>query len=237
MIFCDLPYGTTACKWDSIIPLDLLWEQYYRVLKKSGAIILTSAQPFTTTLISSNLKDFKYTMVYTKTYATNWMSAKKRPMPDHEDVCIFYREQPTYNPQMVWNGKAIGYKHTGKADIYASDHKDNSSDRGQAKDRYPRTTLGPYGPAKKDLPKEMKELGYKCHPTQKQQELIQWFIKSFSNEGDTILDNCMGSGSTGIASMRTKRNFIGIELDKNYFEMANAWINLEKKEQNRWQIM
>lgn len=226
MVFCDLPYGTTACKWDSIIPLNELWEQYNRVVKEDGAFIMTSAQPFTTTLISSNIENFKYSMVYQKTYATNWMSAKKRPMPDHEDVCIFYRKQPTYNPQMVWNGKAIGYKHSGKAEIYDAQHKDSVSDRGQAKDRYPRTVLGPYGPAKTDLPKSLKDEGYKCHPTQKQQELIKWFINSFSNEGDTILDNCMGSGSTGVACKSLNREFIGIEKDPKYFEMAGKWINM-----------
>ena len=225
MVFCDLPYGTTACKWDSIIPLDALWKQYNRVVKEDGAIILTSAQPFTTTLISSNINDFKYSMVYQKTYATNWMSAKKRPMPDHEDVCVFYRKQPTYNPQMVWNGKAGGYSHTGSAEIYDSGHNQTGTDRGQAKDRYPRTVLGPYGPAKSDLPEDMKRQGYKCHPTQKQQGLIQWFIRSFSDEGDTILDNCMGSGSTGVACQNLSRDFVGIEKDIKYFEMAKTWID------------
>ena len=104
MVLCDLPYGTTQCEWDSIIPLDKLWEQYHRVCKPDAAIVLTSAQPFTTILISSNIDNFKYSMVYQKTYATNWMNAKRRPMPDHEDINVFYRKQPTYNPQMVHVG-------------------------------------------------------------------------------------------------------------------------------------
>jgi len=222
MVFCDLPYGTTACVWDSIIPLDKLWDQYRRVVKPNGAIVLTSAQPFTTTLISSNLKEFKYSMVYQKTYATQWFSAKRRPMPDHEDVNIFYQEQPTYNPQMVWNGTETA-SHVGGSELYGGGGAD-VGDRAGAKDRYPRTTLGPYTHAKYDVP---KELGIKCHPTQKQQEMIQWFIRTFTDEGQTVLDNTMGSGSTGVACVRTGREFIGIEMDEDYFRMAEKWIEYE----------
>jgi DNA modification methylase len=222
MVFCDLPYGTTSCAWDSIIPLDKLWEQYSRVTKQNAAIVLTSAQPFTTILASSNLKDFKYSMVYQKTYATQWFSAKRRPMPDHEDVLVFYREQPTYNPQMVWNGTKTAH-HVGGSELYAGGGIDEGN-RGGAEDRYPRTTLGPYTHAKYDMP---KELGIKCHPTQKQQELIQWFIKTFTNEGETVLDNTMGSGSTGIACLRTNREFVGIEMDPDIFGNAKQWIDHE----------
>jgi DNA modification methylase len=220
MVMCDLPYGTTACKWDSIIPLDELWAQYNRVCKENAAIVLTSAQPFTTTLIGSNLKDFRYSMVYQKTYATNWMNAKKRPMPDHEDINVFYRSQPTYNPQMVYVGTETA-GHYGGSELYGGKTEMKASDRAGSKDRYPRTTLGPFTHAKYDIP---KELGIKCHPTQKQQELLKWLIKTYTNEGDVVLDNTMGSGSTGVACVATKRDFIGIEMNEEYFKNAERWI-------------
>jgi len=228
MVLCDLPYGTTQCKWDSIIPLDKLWEQYHRVCKPEAAIVLTSAQPFTTILISSNIDNFKYSMVYQKTYATNWMNAKRRPMPDHEDINVFYRKQPTYNPQMVHVGTKTA-SHYGGSELYASKTEMKQSSRGGAEDRYPRTTLGPYSHSKYDMP---KELGIKCHPTQKQQDLLQWLIKTYSNENDTVLDNTMGSGSTGVACIKTNRKFIGIEMSEEYYDNAKKWLEFEDSRNN-----
>jgi len=233
MVFCDLPYGTTACKWDSIIPLDKLWEQYHRIVKENGAIVLTSAQPFTTALISSDLPNFKYTMVFQKTYATNWLSSKKRPLPDHEDICIFYRKQPKYNPQMVYTGVPNPGYHTGSAEHYDNEGQE-TSDRGGSLDRFPRTVLGPFPRAIKDIPDDLKKQGYKMHPTQKKQELIDFFIRSFTDEGDTVMDNTMGSGSTCVSAIRNNRKYIGIEMSDEYFELAEKWIKIEKSNLNQF---
>jgi len=228
-VICDLPYGTTSCKWDSVIDLEAMWKEYYRICKDTAPILLFASQPFTTALAASNLKDFKYSLVYQKTYATAWAMAKKRPMKDHEDILVFYKKQPTYNPQMVFTGVPNPGYHTGTSEIYGGDSniydKSNNS-RGGSLDRYPRSVLGPYGPSKSDLPKELKEAGIKCHPTQKQQALLSWLIKSYTNEGDVILDNTMGSGSTGVACKKLGRSFIGIEMDKKYFDMAEKWLSL-----------
>ena len=225
LVLVDLPYGTTACKWDSLIDLDLLWEEYYRVGKEDCAFVMFAAQPFTTTLAASNLKDLKYSMVYQKTYATGFQMARKRPMKDHEDILVFYRKQPTYNPQMVSSDIPCPGAHVGGAEIYGDqggDYKKAVSARSGAMDRYPRTVLGPYSQSKRDLP---KGFGYKCHPTQKQLALLEWLVKTYSNEGDLVLDNTMGSGSTGVACKLNNRDFVGIEQDTAYFQMANDWLN------------
>lgn len=218
LVLVDLPYGTTACKWDSIIPLDKLWEQYNRVCKENAAMVFTAAQPFTTALINSNIKNFRYAMVYTKTYATQWMSAKKRPMPNHEDILVFYRKQPTYNPQMVYVGTPTA-SHIGGSELYGGGAAPVGS-RAGALDRYPRTVIGPYGQAKKDV----AGMSFKCHPTAKPVALMEYLIKTYSNPGAVVLDSCMGSGSTGVACVNTDRSFIGMELDPQYFEIAQQRI-------------
>ena len=214
MILCDLPYGTTACKWDTIIPFEPLWEQYERVIKDSGAIVLTGAQPFTSVLVMSNLKLFRQTLVWKKSRPTNMMNAKKMFMKYHEDVVVFYKKLPTYNPEMevvdVYTktqklqdrSKGIFGKTGEKADYV---HNNGGL-------KYPNSVLS--------IASENKRI----HPTQKPVALFEYLIKTYTNEGETILDNCMGSGTTAIACMNTNRNFIGFELDETYFNLANERI-------------
>lgn len=214
MVFCDLPYGTTNCKWDSILDLDKLWEQYRRVVKKAGAVVLTAAQPFTSVLISSNIKEFKYCWVWEKSKATGYLNAKKMPLRSHEDVCIFYRNFPTYNPQMTkgtpyFKGTALRETDVyGKQKITTVENTDGL--------RYPRTNI---------YFKTAESEGKVVHPTQKPVALVEYFIKTYSNPGDVVLDTCMGSGSTAIACMNQRRNFIGFELDKEYYDKASLRIS------------
>jgi len=212
MILCDLPYGTTQNKWDIIIPLDRLWEQYERVIKDNGAIVLTSMQPFTSKLINSNMKWFKYEIIWDKKLSTGFLNAKKQVLRKHENILIFYKKQCIYNPQMTAGkqyDKGISY--------------DESSNYGkqipvralnETGDRYP-TSIIEFSNA---------DRRNKQHPTQKPVPLLEYLIKTYTNEGDTVLDNCMGSGSTGVACINANRNFIGIELDENYFNIAKKRI-------------
>ena len=212
MLMVDLPYGTTACKWDSIIPLDELWKQYNRICKKSAAMVFTAQQPFTTTLASSNLENLRYEWIWEKSQGTNPMNAKVMPLKAHENVLVFYRAKPTYNPQMWLSTPYGGFKSdTAKiGEVYGSaqsKHRDNPEGT-----RYP-----------KSVQKWKQEKGY--HPTQKPVSMMEYLIKTYSNEGDTVLDNTMGSGTTGVASIMSKRNFIGIEMDSNYYEIATKRIS------------
>ena len=222
MLLVDLPYGTTACKWDSIIPLDKLWEQYNRICKENAAMVLTAAQPFTTILAASNIQNFKYEWIWEKPQGTNPMNAKVMPLKSHENILVFYRKKPTYNPQMWYSTPYSGFSsNTSKiGEVYGkqqSKHRDNPEGS-----RYPKTIL-----------KFKQEKGY--HPTQKPVELMEYLIKTYSNEEDTVLDNTMGSGTTGVACVNTKRKFIGIESDPNYYEIAKQRIGgvvpVEKVEQ------
>lgn len=212
MILCDLPYGMTNNKWDIPIPLDQLWTQYKRIIKENGAIILFGNQPFTSKLILSNEKWFRYTLVWEKNKFSDFLNAKRKPMKIHEDICIFYKKQPTYNIQYI------------QGDPYISWNTDNAVERQTNYGKHKSNIVKNEGTR---LPTTV--LKFKCkerpiHPTQKPVDLCEWLIKSYSNEGDTILDNCMGVGTTGIACMNTGRKFIGIELDKKYFDIANEKI-------------
>jgi len=207
MVLCDLPYGTTACTWDSIIPLELLWEQYNRVCKESAAMVFTAAQPFTTTLAASNIKNFKYEWIWEKPQGTNPMNAKVMPLKSHENILVFYRKKPTYNPQMWFSTPYSGFSsETSKiGEVYGkakSKHRDNPEGS-----RYPKTIL-----------KFKQEKG--LHPTQKPVELMRYLIRTYSNKNDLILDNTMGSGTTGVACVLENRKFIGIEKDETYFKIA-----------------
>jgi site-specific DNA-methyltransferase (adenine-specific) len=214
MILCDLPYGTTVCAWDTIIPFDKLWEQYERIIKPNGAIILTASQPFTSALIMSNIKLFRYCWIWDKVLHSNPFIAKKQPLNNYEDVCVFYKNQPTYNPQM-WKGRLSmrgNFTHRG------SETKGDSklfSNAGKSDIKYPVRILTIPNSNKRNI----------IHPTQKPVPLFEYYIKTYTNEGDLVLDNCMGSGTTAIACMNLKRNFIGIEKDEKYFEMSNKRIN------------
>jgi DNA modification methylase len=212
MVLVDLPYGTTACKWDSIIPLDKLWEQYNRICKKDGAMVFTAAQPFTTILAASNLENFRYEWIWEKPQGTNPMNAKVMPLKSHENILIFYRKKPVYNPQMWYSTPYSGFSSdTSKiGEVYGSaksKHRDNPEGS-----RYPKTVL-----------RFKQEKG--LHPTQKPVDLMEYLIKTYSNEGDTVLDPCMGSGTTGVACMNTGRNFIGIEKEENYYKIAEQRIS------------
>lgn len=214
LILCDLPYGTTDCKWDTIIPFDALWEQYNRIAKTNAAIVLFSAQPFTTKLIHSNLKNFKYCWYWKKANVTGGIFCKYQPMRCIEDICVFYRKMPTYNPQ--------GLKRL-DAPIIHKPHKNGQVLR-EKKNPSMQTHTG--------YPKHILEFSgvnvgskERFHPTQKPVDLLEYLIKTYTNPGETVLDNCMGSGSTGVAAMNTGRKFIGIEMDAKYFEIAKRRIN------------
>lgn len=209
MILTDPPYGTTACKWDSIIPLEPMWEQLKRIIKPHGAIVMTAAQPFTTTLIASNMKMFKYNWVWEKPSAKGHFNAKKRPMVAHEDIAIFYYKQPTYNPIMTHGHvrKASTKNKELNSEVYNNNTKTVTYD---STSRYPRSVQL----IKQDTQKSS------LHPTQKPVELMEYMIKTYTNEGDTVLDFTMGSGTTGVAAKNLNRKFIGIELDDNYFDIA-----------------
>ncbi len=212
-IITDPPYGTTACKWDSIIPLELMWEQYRRIAKKNAAIVLTASQPFTTALIASNMREFRYCWQWVKPYTTGFMNANKMPLRNTEDVCVFYRKLPTYRPQGV---KESGKKQVRRKDKDSTIYADMGLHAGeytQAFTNYPRQTI------------EFGREGRTVHPTQKPVALMEYLIRTYTNEGETVLDNCMGSGTTGVACINTNRNFIGIELDEGYFKIAQDRIN------------
>ena len=218
LLIADLPYGTTACKWDVIIPFQPLWDQLNRVCKRSAAMVFTASQPFTTLLINSNLKNFRYEWIWEKPQGTNPMNAKIMPLKSHENIVVFYRKKPTYNPQMWQSTPYTGFSSDTSVigEVYGSvksKHRSNPSGT-----RYPKTII-----------KCKQEKGY--HPTQKPVQLMEYLIKTYSNEGDVILDPCMGSGTTGVAALTLNRQFIGIERDDKYFEIAKQRIaNLSTNE-------
>ena len=211
-ILTDLPYGTTACKWDSIMPLDELWEQYNRICKQNAAMVFTAAQPFTTVLASSNIKNFKYEWIWEKPQGTNPLNSKVMPLKSHENILVFYRKKPTYNPQMWYSTPYSGFVSDSSkiGEVYGkqqSKHRDNPEGS-----RFPKTVL-----------KYKQEKG--LHPTQKPVGLMEYLIKTYTNEGNTVLDNTMGSGTTGLACLNTNRHFIGIESNKKYYNIAKDRLN------------
>lgn len=218
-IICDLPYGTTACKWDSVIPFDKLWEQYERIVKSKGNIVLFGSSVFAYKLALSNERLFRYELIWKKSKCGSPLTAKYMPMKRHESILIFGRSAAVYNPQME---KGVPYKRA-----YTRNGKNNMEFgiRGVATDnkgtRFPISIL--------DFPQKWRRQD-QLHPTQKPVELLEYLIKTYTNEGETVLDNCMGSGTTAIAAIRTKRNFIGFELNKEYFDIANKRIKAEQQQ-------
>ncbi len=204
MILCDLPYGTTACKWDSVIPFAPLWEQYRRILKPNGAVVLFAAQPFTTQLINSNMRDFRYCWYWRKSNVTGGIFAKVQPMRCIEDIAVFYRRKPTYNPQGLRKLDGSKVNAVNRSSVYGK--KKNPSV--QQYTGYPHHLL--------EFRKDAKQL----HPTQKPVALLEYLIRTYTVPGETVLDNCMGSGSTGVACVNTGRDFIGIELERKYYDIA-----------------
>lgn len=219
MILCDLPYGTTACKWDIVIPFEPLWEQYKRIIKDNGAIVLFGSEPFASNIRLSNLKMYKYDYIWVKTKAGNFALARKNPMKLHENILVFYNKFPTYN---LFNLQKL------KTPILSS-RKNKGANLGHCIDKgnYKQTETGFHKSILNFSNKSGK--GYSYHPTQKPVALLEYLIKTYTNENETVLDNCMGSGSTGIACVNTNRNFIGIELDENYFNIAKDRIEKELK--------
>jgi site-specific DNA-methyltransferase (adenine-specific)/modification methylase len=210
MVMCDLPYGTTQNKWDSVIPLDDLWKEYNRIVKPNGAIVLTSQGPFTAKLILSNEKYFKYKVVWEKSKPTNFLNAKKQPLRKHEDVCVFYRKQPLYNPQM---GTGVAYNKGVRKNQLSGSYGDFKPVEVKSEgSRYP-TDIVYFKTAESE--------GEVYHPTQKPVELGRYFIRTFTKEGDVILDNTCGSGSFLISAFLENRNFIGIELNQDSFQFKN----------------
>jgi len=220
MILCDLPYGTTACKWDTIIPFEPLWEQYKRIIKDNGAIVLTASQPFTSALVMSNIKMFKYEWVWLKNRITGFANAKKQPLRNYEDVLVFSKERTNYFPQKLIridkkckNGKSVGGESLRTS---IDDSKNKGSLRTEGKEYiqeftgYPKQTLT-----------DIKEDAEKLHPTQKPVALFEYLINTYTNEGDLVLDNCAGSGTTGVACKNLNRNYILIEKEPEYIKIIN----------------
>jgi len=211
MVLTDPPYGTTACKWDSVIPFAPMWEQLKRITKKNGAIVLTASQPFTSALVMSNVKMFKYDWTWQKPKGTGHLNAKKMPMRDKEDVLVFYAAQCTYNPQISAGlpfGKKTGSKQ--QSGTTGSHGETRSINTGT---RQPKQVL------------QFDVVGRgNQHPTQKPVALMEYLIRTYTNSGETVLDFTMGSGTTGVACVNTERNFIGIEMDQTYFDIAKGRI-------------
>jgi len=209
MILCDLPYQTTACKWDTIIPFEPLWEQYKRIIKDNGAIVLTASQPFTSALVMSNVKWYRHQWVWNKNNSAGFATAKIRPFAICEDVLVFGRNKVHYYPQMEVRGEPRlkgGYSSSENYGIIPSKSKSNTY--------YPKNLINI---------STASQVG-KLHPTQKPVALFEYLIKTYTSVGDTILDNCIGSGTTAVAAINTGRNFIGIEMDKGYCDIANKRI-------------
>lgn len=213
MILCDLPYGTTACKWDTIIPFQPLWEQYKRVIKDNGAIVLMASQPFTSMLVMSNIKMFKYCWLWCKNKKTGFLNAKHQPLRQTEDIVVFYSKQVKYNPQKTQGHKPVNAftKNTSDGETLGKT-KIGIMGGGQT-DRYPANILC-FSVINNDNSNKDK-----FHPTQKPVALFEYLIKTYTNEGDLVLDNCAGSGTTGVACKNLKRNFILIEKEPNYIEI------------------
>jgi len=225
MILCDLPYGTTACKWDTIIPFDKLWEQYERIIKPNGAIVLTANQPFTSALIMSNPKLFRYEWIWEKSRPTGFPMAKHRPMKNHETIVVFSKSPATYTPSGFMKYYPQGVEECDRIIKRTNKHKTvtNGGDLGNeihsTQKGFPKTIL-----KIKNTNNDSKN-----HATEKPVELMEYLIKTYTNEGDTVLDNTMGSGTTGVAAVNLNRNFIGIELDKDYFAICEKRINDAKQ--------
>lgn len=224
VIITDPPYGTTACKWDSVIDFEKMWGRLNQLIKPNSAIVLFGQNPYSSALIMSNPSDFRYEWVWEKTQATGHLNAKKMPLKAHENIMVFYKKLPTYNPQKTQGHKPINsytkYVATqNNTDIYGEVKKEITG--GGETDRYPRSVQIFSSDKQKDY----------LHPTQKPIALMEYLVKTYTNKGETVLDFTMGSGTTGVACKNLNRNFIGIELDENYFKIAEGRLN--QKQQNQ----
>ena len=215
MILADLPYGTTRNKWDSVIPLDGLWKQYKRIIKDNGAIVLFGQGKFTAKMMLSEPKLHRYNLIWDKVLSSGFLNANRMPLRSHEDIMVFYKRLPQYNPQKT-KGKPNNSKGKPKQ------NENNNYGHFEFVDN--KDELGGMKHPKSIVIFEKPHPSITIHPTQKPVELLEYLIKTYTNEGEVVLDNTMGSGSTGVACINTNRNFIGIELDENYFEIAKKRI-------------
>lgn len=226
MILCDLPYGTTACKWDTILPFDMLWKEYERVIKENGAIVLTASQPFTSALVMSNPKHFRYSWVWKKSKCGNFQLAKYQPLKYTEDVLVFSKKRHNYYPILRDAPESTKqrrkYSYEGSKDLGGIKHMASGEYKqyfSNGKDKINPSNLI-----------EFKNERNNVHPTQKPLALFEYLIKTYTNEHETVLDNCLGSGTTAVACINTNRNWIGIEKEWDYCEIANKRIEEVKKE-------
>lgn len=212
LIICDLPYGVTKNSWDKIIPLDLLWKEYERILKSNGIILLFAQGLFYVKLIQSNIKMFKYDLVWNKEIPSGFLNSNKMPLRSHEQIAVFYNKKSTYNPQMSLGPPihSIGKNNLNKIPNNKNYGKFKLKDSSGKTDKFPKSILNFH----KIHPSKV------IHPTQKPLELIEYLIKTYSNENEVVLDNCMGSGTTAIAALKTNRKFIGFEINKEYFDIS-----------------
>lgn len=213
MVCCDMPYGTTACKWDTVLPLDMLWHHYKRICKDNAAIVLTASQPFTTTLINSNPKHFRYELIWDKTFGMG-QNAKKMPIKSHENILFFYDKLPIYNPQMTDKEHIRPLPRTYKTETMDLSKCRRDIEHLKSGKKFP---VSVYRLSSRKA--ECNPIN-RVHPTQKPVALMEYLIKTYTNKGDTVLDHCMGSGTTGVACLNLERDFIGMELDTKYFQIA-----------------
>lgn len=217
MILCDLPYGVTSCKWDNIIPFDPLWEQYNRIIKDNGAIVLFGSEPFSSKLRLSNLKNYKYDWIWDKVKPSGHLNAKYMPLKQHEIISVFCKGKCNYYPIMITQEPRISKNYiANKSDLFGKEKQVKKI----VDKKYPKTILTVSNAIQKN----------KLHPTEKNIELLEYLIKTYTNKNELVLDNCMGSGSTGVACIKTNRSFIGIELDQKYFETAKERIEKAQHE-------
>ena len=226
-IICDLPYGTTNCSWDSVLPLDKLWTDYNRILKDNGVVVLSSTEPFTSMLINSNIENYKYCWYWDRCIKSNFLNAKHQPIRHIETIVVFYNNKPTYNPILMPKRKdQIRYNNIPSK----QGQTDTLNKIGLIKNRFDSREIA----LDEDYPTELLRFSLpsankgRNHPTEKPIDLMRYLVRTYTNKGETILDNTMGSGSTGVACIIEDRNFIGIELDKKYFDIATNRINEEQ---------
>lgn len=231
LILTDPPYGTTKCKWDSVIDLDLMWVELKRIIKTNGAIILFGGEPFSSALRMSNVNQYRYDWIWEKDKGANWMFGNKQPLKVQENICVFYSKQPTYNPQKTINPKGESKSHLSKnpskitknvKDVMGDGWKETKMDDSE---NYHGKNYDPKMLLPRSIQKFKREAKGKVHPTQKPVALLEYLIKTYTQESETVLDFTMGSGSTGVAAINTNRKFIGIELDPDYFKIAEERIN------------
>lgn len=221
LILCDLPYGSSQCRWDTVLPFENLWKEYNRIIKERGAIVLFGTEPFSSQLRLSNLKCFKYDWIWEKTKPSGHLNAKKQPMRAYEIISVFYKKQCTYNPQGLIEGE-FDNNRPSRGNKVKGEYVHGQERCGFAVSKY---TNYPINILKYSNPNNKT-----AHPTQKPVDLLEYLIRTYTNEGGVVLDNCMGSGSTGVACLNTNRDFIGMELDEKYFKIAEQRIKTAEKE-------